>query len=59
MNDCEELVKFLSKWGIKHGYSIVTPNNEDAEIDYFNINLNTKTIYIGELGINESLTEVG
>ena len=59
MDDCDELVKFLSKWGIKHGYDIVTPNNDEAEIDYFNINLNTKTIYIGELGIDEALTEVG
>lgn len=55
------LVDFLLDWGKANGSSFVLPNcdNEDRLVDFININLKTNTIYIGELGINESLTEVG
>lgn len=54
------LTDFLLDWSKANDFSIVLPNCDgDKIIDFININLKTKTIYVGELGINEPLTEVG
>jgi len=59
-NEMEILVDFLLTWGKENDFQFIIPNGEeDKNIDYININLKTKTIYIDELDINEPLTEVG
>ena len=59
-NEMEILVDFLLTWGKENDFKFILPNgDEDKNIDYININLKTKTIYIDELDINEPLTEVG
>lgn len=57
--EMDELVEFLLAWGKENDFSFILPNdNEDNEIDFININLKTKVIYIDELGIDMPLTEV-
>jgi hypothetical protein len=60
-SELDILTDFLLDWSKANDFSIVLPNcdDEDKIIDFININLKTKTIYIGELGIEELLTEVG
>jgi len=54
------LVEFLLDWGKENDFSFVLANkDDDKNIDFININLKTKTIYIDELNIIEPLTEVG
>ena len=55
------LVDFLLDWGKANDSSFILPNTDDDDtlIDFININFKTNTIYIGELGIDKPLTEVG
>lgn len=55
MKDVEELVMFLSEWGKKYNYSIIISNNDEEIINYININLSTKKIYIDSLENNEPI----
>ena len=55
----DKLVMFLSKWGIDNDYNIITPNDEELEVDFININFNTNKIYFGSLAIDDPLTDVG
>lgn len=55
----DKLVMFLSKWGIDNDYNIITPNDEELEVDFININFNTNKIYFGSLSIDDPLTDVG
>jgi len=60
MDEADELSKFLIDWGKRHGYTFILPNGRgDKPIDFFSINIKTKTIYVDELDINEPLTEAG
>jgi hypothetical protein len=60
MNEMDVLVEFLLDWGKENDFSFVLANkDDDKNIDFININLKTKTIYIDELNIIEPLTEVG
>jgi len=59
-NEMDVLVEFLLDWGKENDFSFVLANkDDDKNIDFININLKTKTIYIDELNIIEPLTEVG
>jgi len=51
----DKLISFLIKWAKENECSIVLPNDGDKDIDFININLKTKTLYFGELDINEDL----
>jgi hypothetical protein len=55
----DELLKFLIDWGKKNDFQFILPSNEEANIDFININLKTQKIYADELDVNEPLTEVG
>ena len=61
MENDEKLISFLIKWGKKHNFMLVLPNNikDDENIDFININLKTKKIYFGDLEITKPLTDVG
>lgn len=59
----EKLMEFLADWGIRNDFKFVLPTEDEEKdesvIDYININLKTKVIYVDELGIDAPLTEVG
>jgi len=55
----KELFEFLLDWSTRNNYSLVLPTDDQADIDFININLNTNTMYMGILGIDQPLTEVG
>jgi len=58
-DEADMLIKFLSEWGARNEFKFVLPQNDDANIDFININLKTQTIYADELNVTEPLTEVG
>jgi len=53
----DKLISFLLDWSKNNDYQIVLPNDGDKDIDFININLKTKTLYFGELGINDNLID--
>ena len=59
LNEVDELFEFLVSWGKKNDFQFILPSNDEANIDFININLKTQKIYADELDINEPLTEVG
>jgi hypothetical protein len=57
----KELFEFLLDWSVRNNYSLVLPTDDqaDVDVDFININLKTNTMYMGILGIDKPLTEVG
>lgn len=54
----EKLIEFLMNWADEKDFQFsVNTSDEEKEIDFININIKTKTIYIGELDINEELVK--
>lgn len=55
----EELFDFLIPWAAKNNYKIIMPaeDKDDVEIDFININDKTKSIYIGDLGLEKEIFE--
>lgn len=55
----EELFNFLIPWAANNNYKIIMPekSEDDIEIDFININDRTKSIYIGNLGLEKEIYE--
>lgn len=52
----DDLIKYIVDWARKNEFDfIINCENDNEEIDFININLNTKTIYVGDLNITEPL----
>lgn len=59
--EIEKLFQYLLDWSADNGFNIIIPNemHDDKVIDFININLKKRTVYLGDLDIEESLTDVG
>ena len=53
------LFSFLAEWAELYEYEVILPSDDEKNIDFININFQTKKLYADELNINEPLTEVG
>ena len=50
------LIQNILVWAKKNKFSITMPDNPTKEsIDFININLKNKTIYVGDMGIDKEL----
>lgn len=48
-------MKFLSEWGVKNQFKFIYSKNDDNEIDFFNVNCKTRSIFVGKLNVNEEM----
>jgi hypothetical protein len=56
----EEIFENIIKFARDNDYDIViSDNNEEGDIDFININIKKKTVYMGELDVTDDLTPVG
>jgi len=58
--DEREIIGKIIEFGAANNYEIIFENtDDDATVDFININLKSNKIYIGELNVDEDLTDVG
>ena len=56
--EADDLLKFLSQWGIRNKFKFILPKSDKTELDFININLKTRSIYVDELDIDKEIIDM-
>ena len=57
-NEIDILLKFLSQWGIRNQFNFILPKSDETELDFININLKTRSIFVDELNIDKEIIDI-
>jgi hypothetical protein len=58
VDEGSKLIELLCVWGKRNGFKFIAPV-KDRDVDFININLKTRTIYVDCLNVDENLTIIG